>query len=349
MPERASQLSGLTDLGCLRPTPGSSTTKRRPAVAVRLEPDAAAHRVHQPPRREQPDPGPARSSPPLDPDERLEDALPVLGRDARPVVGDVGADRVALPPHADAHAVADRDVLRLVLEQLLEDLLNRAGSPIAISARRRPLPADRVAAEQQPQRLDGVVDGGDRVERVAGEAGQPLAPDRGEDRVDEAVEPRDLLERRRLPLPGGRVRGGGVAEQARRTPGPPASGVRSSWVTTDIRSARAASSAVSSREAALDLGLEPALLDDPGEQRADRPQQLDVLRARTAAAPRVWTLRTPMTRSCQTSGTDSIAWSALDVEAADPARTAGRRSRPRRRSALRESATRPVIPRRTPG
>ena len=60
--------------------------------------------------------------------------------------------------------------------------------------------------------------------------------------------------------------------------------MRSSWVTTDSSSARAASSAVSCCEPALDLGLEPALLDDAREQRADRQQELD-LRAGTAAVP----------------------------------------------------------------
>ena len=43
-------------------------------------------------------------------------------RDARAVVGDVDLDLVADPPDADAHAVGRRGVLRLVLEQLLEDL-----------------------------------------------------------------------------------------------------------------------------------------------------------------------------------------------------------------------------------
>ena len=87
------------DLGDLRPAVDPAATERprrrlagrqrhhEPAarVAVRLEEDPAAHRVHQPARREQPDARAARPAAALDPHERLEDALPVLdaGRPAR--------------------------------------------------------------------------------------------------------------------------------------------------------------------------------------------------------------------------------------------------------------------------
>ena len=65
---------------------------------------------------------------------------------------------------------------------------NRVSSPIASSAVRA-LPTDRVGAQQETQRLDDVVDRPDRVERRPRQPGQPLAADRREDRVDQAIEP----------------------------------------------------------------------------------------------------------------------------------------------------------------
>ena len=171
----------------------------RPAVAVRLEEDPAAHRGHQPARGEQADPRAATATAPLDPDERLEDALPVLARDAGAVVCDVDLDLVADPPDADAHALGRRRVLRFVLEELLEDLPEAC--LVADRGHRpgRALPADRARAEEQAQRLDGVVDRRDRIERGARQPGQPLAANGRQDRIDEAVEPPELLHGRGVP------------------------------------------------------------------------------------------------------------------------------------------------------
>ena len=188
----------------------------RAAVAVPLEEDPAAHRRHQPARREQPDPGAARPAAALDPDERLEDALPVLARHARAVVGDVDLDLVADPPDADAHALGGRRVLRFVLEQLLEDLAE--ARRVADRGHRlvRAVPADRARPEQEAQRLDRLVDRPDGVERRPRQPGQALAADRREDRIHEAIEPPELLHRGRPPRAGI-----GVRRRHRPRPSPP--------------------------------------------------------------------------------------------------------------------------------
>ena len=85
------------------------------------------------------------------------------------------------------------------------------------------------------------------------------------------------------------------------------SGVRSSWVTTDSSSARAASSAVSCwRRASISACSRPF---------ATMPARSAAIVVRNSISARrkfrlasVWTLSTPTTSSCHTSGTDSIAW-----------------------------------------
>ena len=114
--------------------------------------------------------------------------------------------------------------------------------------------------------------------------GQPLAADGHQDRVHEAVEPRELVLGRgpprlgrwravgRAPTPGRRV-GQQVdvdADDRQRRPqlvGHDATAAR--------RGPRRARSAASSR-ASTSAG-QPALLDDPGEQRRDRAEEPDLL------------------------------------------------------------------------
>ena len=287
------------------------------AVAVRLEPDAAAHRVHQPPRREQPDPRAAAAAATVDPDERLEDALPVLDRDAGSVVGDVGPDRPPGPPDADADAIVGRGVLRLVVEELLEDLLEPRGIADRDERLRRALPADRVRAEQQSQRLDGLVDRRDRVERAPGKARQSLAANGREDRVDEVVEPRDLVERRRLPLAGGRRVGGRAARAARRTPGPrpAASAARGSRPTSARPAPRRARSAPP--------GAPPPPPGGGPSRRCRRaaPRSSAAARhrrRRTSRRSRVWTFKHADDPVVPDERHRQHRVQALHVEAADP-------------------------------
>src|SRR5262249_34258375 len=147
----------------------------RAAEAVGLEEHPAAHRMHQPARGEEADARAPAATASLDADEGLEDALPVLDGDARPVVRDVDLDVVADAPDADAPALGRGCVFRFVLEQLLEDLAEPALVADRNERSRRALPADRSRPEQEPERLDGLVDGADRVERRARQPRQALA------------------------------------------------------------------------------------------------------------------------------------------------------------------------------
>ena len=110
-----------------------------------------------------------------------------------PVVGDIDLDLVADPPDADADALVGRGVLGLVLEKLLEDLAeagvvaDRGHRPVG------PVPADRMRAEQETERLHRLVDRLDGIERRTRQPGQSLAADRGEDRVHQPVEPAQLV------------------------------------------------------------------------------------------------------------------------------------------------------------
>ncbi len=239
-----------------------------------------------------------------------------------PVVGDVDLDLLADPPDPDAHALVGRGVLRLVLEQLLEHL----AEPRVVADRHvragRLLPADRVRAQEEPERLDGLVHGGHRIERRPRQPGQPVAADRHQDRVHLAVEPGELVVGRGPPRLGrGRVgerRGAGrhVGQQVD--------------VDADHRERRPqvvghdrqqlGAGGVERRQLGqprLDLGGQPALLDDAGEQRRDRPQEADLLVAEDPRLARLDVehadhLAVPLERHGEHPG------QGLDVEAADP-------------------------------
>ena len=301
---------------------GSATTKRDCRVAVRLEEDPAAHRGHQPPRREQADARAARPAAPLDPDERLEDALPVLDRDARAVVGDVDLDLVAEPP--DRRCSRRRPIgayFDSFSRSCSRTCRKRASSPMAVDRAGRSAPsgsgaAGAGAAASRPSRRPP---GPRRTARATGRSGP-----------------------RRGPTPGSSRRGGpgGRAGRRRRRASPArparrgsAGGRLGEQVDVDAHDRQRRPQLVGHDaeqlgprgiergqlgEPRLDLGGQPALLDDPGQQRGDGLQEVDLVVARTGGRSRVWTLRTPTTSSCQTSGTDSIAGEALDVEAADP-------------------------------
>ena len=216
---------------------------------------------------------------------------------------------------------ADRRVLRFVLEQLLEDLAE--ARLVADRGHRlvRAIPADRVRAEEEPQRLDRLVDRLDRVERRARQPGQALATDRRQDRIHEPVEPPELVDgarRRHSAASGfGRLGGGRLVQQVD--------------VDADDRQRRPQLVGDDAQELGprriergqlgqprLDLGRQPALLDDPREQRGDRPEEGDLARPRTAASSRVWTLSTPTTVVVPDERHRQHPGEALDVEAADP-------------------------------
>ena len=242
-------------------------------------------------------------------------------RDARAVVGDVDLDLVAEPPDADADARPDRRVLRLVLEELLEDLPEARLVADRDDRAVRALPADRVRPEQEPQRLDGLVDRRDRVERRARQArsGPRRGPTRGSSRPGGRAATAGRWRRRaNLAVAGGgspvgpaRRRRAGRRRPGRRTAASAARGSRPTAARPGRRRARSAG------RAAPRSRPEPALLDDPGEQRGDRLEELDLVVVERADGARL-DVEHADDRSCQTSGTDSIPASALDVEAADP-------------------------------
>ena len=93
-----------------------------------------------------------------------------------------------------------RRVLQFVLEQLFEDLAEARLVADRDHRLVRAVPADRVRAEEQAERLDRVVDRLDGIERRPRQPGQALATDRGEDRIDLAVEPAELVRRGVAPL-----------------------------------------------------------------------------------------------------------------------------------------------------
>ena len=105
----------------------------RAAVPVALDPDAAAHGLHQPAGGEQPDPGAARAGL-VDPDVGLEHRLPVVERHARPVVGDVDPDLVVLAPRARDTACSGGAYLASLSSRCSSTWRKRASSPRATSA-----------------------------------------------------------------------------------------------------------------------------------------------------------------------------------------------------------------------
>ena len=245
-----------------------------------------------------------------------------------------------------------RRVLDRVLDEVLEDLAEsrRVGQGVEartlgpISTRWRSRIGRSEATTSSTSALE--VDRRDRR--------RPLGhdPDRGQDRVDEPVQPLDLLERG--PVPGGpRLAPGEVARFAaaqRRLVGEQV-GVgaddreRRPQLVGDQRDQLAARlvDRLERLDPRLGLGLLAALLDDPGQQVGDRPELGDVVVAEVRGCS-VWTLRTPTIWSCQVSGTDSIdatkrRWSMPRTHRKrGSARTSGMTS------GSRLAATRPVTP-----
>ena len=168
-----------------------------------------------------------------------------------------------------------------VLEQLLEDLaepclVTDGGHPLG-----RSLPADRVRTEDQAQRVDGLADGRNGVEWRPRQPGQPLPADRREDRIDESIEPRHLVQRGVMPLArvglrwAGTRPGGCLAEEVDVRPD---DRQRRAQLMGDDRQ-ELGPRGIERRELlqpALDLGLQPALRDDAREERGDRRQELDL-------------------------------------------------------------------------
>ena len=122
----------------------------------------------------------------------------------------------------------------------------------------------------------------DDVERVAAQAGQPLAAHRREDRVHEPVEPRDLVGGAGPPVldrvdrRAGGVRRGRVGEQV--DVGAHDRERRPELVGHDREQLRARGVELAQPvQLRLGLRLHPALLDDAGEQRGDRRQEVDLL------------------------------------------------------------------------
>ena len=200
---------------------GSDTTKREP-------PKPFGSRKIRPPiavisRRaaNRPIPEPRDSTAALDPDERLEDALPVLDRDARSVVGDVDLDLVARPArcrcsrHRRSAAYFDS-----FSSSCSRTWRKRVPSPIAIigSCGR----SHRMGCGRSRSRsvLDGLVDRLDRIERRPRQPGQTLAAHRREDRIHEPVQPPQLVRwrrRRHSPAVGASAGVGAAAASASRS------------------------------------------------------------------------------------------------------------------------------------
>ena len=188
---------------------GRATTKRAPVRAGGLAPQPRPHRFAEPLGGVQADARAARGVR-VASGVRLEDPLaPFLG-DARALVGDARAGR---PPRR-APSRSDRRVGRRVLDRVLDEVLDdlakarRVGQRVEPDGRRRSRPGGARAAAGARRRTSSTrrreVDRADRRGLLRDD------PDRGEDRVDEPVEPLDLLERRPVP------RGARLAPRRRR-------------------------------------------------------------------------------------------------------------------------------------
>src|SRR5215218_8895526 len=169
----------------------------RASRAARLAPQSTVHGFREPPRRVQPDAGPARGGR-LAARIRLEDPLPPLGRDPGTRVFDADVDDALHDPPPDLHARVGRRVLHRVLEQVLEHLAQARGIGENVEA---PRPHDRgaVSGEQRRQLHPELADG---RREVHGLDRRGLVGDHAhgrEDGVDEPVQPLDLVERARVP------------------------------------------------------------------------------------------------------------------------------------------------------
>ena len=238
-------------------------------------------------------------------------------RHARAVVGDVDLDLVADPPDADAHALGRRRVLRLVLEQLLEDLAEA----------RLVADRDHAASRGRSQRIGRGRSSSRSVSTVSSTAatasnGARDSPVRPSPRTDARIESTRRSSRAEL------VRRGRAAtrrgRRSRRRPG--VAGRRlGQQVDVDAHDRQRRPQLVGHDAQQLGPGRRRARSARPaaprprrsaGPSRRSRPAAPRSSRgtrsrpARTGAVSRVWTLRTPTTSSCHTSGTDSIPASA---------------------------------------
>jgi len=215
--------------------------------------------------------------------------------------------------------VAARRVLGLVLQHELHHLPEARLVAEADEGNLGVLPTEAVVAQEGPQDLDRLGDGDADVERRSREGRQPFPLDRDEDRVHQPVEPGDLVDRCVAPVvrarPGGRVADapGGVGEEVdvgaddgeRR---PQLVGHEREQLGTGLVEV------LELLELALLLDLQAALLDDPGQERRDRDEEVDLAR------------REP-------PGGDG-----LDVEDADDQVVPGERHRQHRREACQVEA-----------
>ena len=165
-----------------------------PALSVRLD---------EPPRDRQSEPGAAAAAVRRAPLERLEDALPIVFRDPRPLVDHPDRDLVSLPPGLDQHrpalAVADR-----VLDQVGEGPLELVG----VGIDHRQVGIDREAHRiRSRQPLSRRVQHLSEVDRLPVRLGLPrLDPRHVEQVLDQPGEPLALVDDRLtqlLPLLGG--------------------------------------------------------------------------------------------------------------------------------------------------
>ncbi len=138
------------------------------------------------------------------PGVRLEDPFAPLVRDARSLVGDTEVHDPLHEVPVDPYGRAGGGVFHRVLDQVLDDLAEAGRVGQAMEARRSG--RDHVmAAEQRLERLEDLADEGLHVDGLDGRRVLGHDPDRREDRVDQPVQPLDLLERRVVPRGAGRT------------------------------------------------------------------------------------------------------------------------------------------------
>ena len=145
------------------------------------------------------------------------------------------------------------------------------------------MPAQPVVAQQRPQQLHRLAERLSQVERRARQHAQPLAADRDEDRVHQPVEAADLVDRRVAPVLGRRASrcvrhpAGRVGQQVHVGAD---HGERRAQLVGDHREQLGAClvEGLELAQLSLLLPLQPAFLDDPGQQRGDRRQEVDLLR-----------------------------------------------------------------------